>query len=68
MLDGDVGSESIGDALADWGKHLLTFSMVAIGLEIDLRKLLGVGLRGLVAGTLASAALLAFSLLCASWL
>lgn len=67
-LDGQVLSKPFGDLLAVWGKHLLTFSMVAIGLEIDLRKLLGVGLRGLIAGTLASMALLAFSLFCASWL
>jgi len=68
LLGTELGSKPLGDELAGWGKYLLTYSMVAIGLEIDLRKLLGVGLRGLIAGTLASAALLAFSLFCASWL
>lgn len=68
LLEAELGTKPLGDALAGWGKHLLTFSMVAIGLEIDLRKLLGVGLRGLLAGTLAAAVLLAFSLLCAAWL
>ncbi|MCB9903868.1 MAG: putative sulfate exporter family transporter [Planctomycetes bacterium] len=67
-LDFEVNAKPLGDVLAGWGKHLLTFSMVAIGLEIDLRKLLGVGLRGLLAGTLTSALLLFFSLLCSSWL
>lgn len=62
MLDGELGGRAVGDVLKDAGKWLLTYSMVAIGLEIDLRKLLGVGLRGLAAGALASAVLLGFSL------
>jgi len=68
VLDAALGETSLGDGLQSAGKLLLTYAMVAIGLEIDLRSLLGVGFRGLLAGVIAGTILLAFSLFLATLL
>lgn len=52
----------IADVLKFVGKLLLTFAMAAIGLEVDIRQLAGVGGRAIAAGMGAGLALAAASL------
>jgi uncharacterized membrane protein YadS len=54
---GDQLSVSIADTMKWTGKILITLAMAAIGLEVNLRILAGVGRRALLAGLLATAAL-----------
>lgn len=51
---GDADPIVIADLLQFAGKLLLTFAMAAIGLGVNLRLLIGVGGRALIAGTLSS--------------
>lgn len=58
----DGGSVSLTMVLKETGNILLTLAMAAIGLEVDLRMMIGVSVKALLAGALSSAALLAASL------
>ncbi len=54
---------SVGSVLTTTGKLLLTLAMAAIGLEVSVRQLAGVGGRAITAGLAATVVLGAFSLL-----
>lgn len=56
-------SVDVGGACTKAGKVLLTFAMAAIGLEVNLRQLAGVGGKALLAGLTSTAVLGAGSLL-----
>ncbi len=56
-------SVSVGSALTTTGKLLLTLAMAAIGLEVSLRQLAGVGGRAITAGLAATVLLGLISLL-----
>ena len=55
---GPVGTP-LGDQIKWLGKALLAVAMVAIGFELPLRQLLGVGAKAIAAGLVASAGLVA---------
>jgi uncharacterized integral membrane protein (TIGR00698 family) len=56
-------SLSLQELLGTIGAFILTLSMAAIGLEVNIRQLAGVGARALTAGVVVTAALGCFSLL-----
>jgi len=56
-------SLDVGSTLTKVGQILLTFAMAAIGLEVNLRQLAGVGGKAVLAGLVSTAALGAASLL-----
>jgi uncharacterized integral membrane protein (TIGR00698 family) len=59
---------SLGAVLTELGSLLLTLSMAAMGLEVNLRFLLRTGLAALAAGAVASIAQIAVSLALIRWL
>jgi uncharacterized membrane protein YadS len=59
---------SLGAALSELGSLLLTLSMAAMGLEVNLRFLLRTGLAALVAGAIASVAQILLALGLIHWL
>lgn len=61
-LTGEPVEVSLVKVCKEIGKALLTLAMAALGLEVDLRVLVGVSVRALLAGVIASVALLGASL------
>ncbi|MEK6676191.1 MAG: putative sulfate exporter family transporter [Planctomycetota bacterium] len=59
---------NLGTMLTTLGELLLTLAMVAIGLDVNLKEIGGVGGRAVVAGLLSTATLGAASLILITWL